>query len=316
MEKQYKNNFEKLLGISQPWVITNIAISESQNCIDIYIASQNDKSLLGVKNSRSQTSNIKARWMHTNLGSIACYIVTDVPDIKAESGIRKEVVSQEAYIGEPNKRYSNGLRQRVAAAQMRGMDAQSISAVLNIDFTITQLIINDLNHSSLAERWLACLPVESDSVWRDVLLDKFILKTQMLPLRLLLSKLKLASIGSENLADVNASVKELRQFFIVHAANMESEIAQICRLPMTRNEVAKRKTESTRLVLPALKSGIWIQLLSGRINLKSNNMSLNLLMVRQKSAFQNTEENEVKVRAISALREFLRKMRVHCGRSL
>ena len=307
MEKQYKHSFEKLLGVSPPWSITNVAISESQNCIDIYVATQSDKSFFGGMGVRSGDKTIKARWMHSNLGGLNCFIVMDVPDVSAGNGIRKEVASQPEYIGEPNKRYTNGLRQRVAVAQLRGLDAQAISSLLCVDFTVIQLILGDLNNSSQTERWLSCLPVESDPIWREVLLDKLILKTQMLPLRLLLSKLKLASIGVENVSKVSASIKELRQFFIVHAANMENEIAQICRLPMTKTAVAKRRTESTRLVLPALKSAIWVQILTGRINLKSSNMSLNLLLVRQKSAFQNTEENEVKVRAISALREFFKK---------
>ena len=312
MDKQYRHDFERLLNVAAPWHVHSVSVDESKQTIDVELNYQLEKSRFSFisKNSASNSSSeemIKGRWRHINIGGYACYISADVPVYSSTPGISRTSVSQPSFVGEAGRRYTHQLRQQVALCAERGFDRQTICSTYHIDESIVETILIDFDKTAASDRVLAYLPTESDNIWRNILLDKFLVKTQMLPLKLLLSKLKLASITSDNIDKLNTSIHELRQFFIAHAASLEAECAQLCGLSLQKQAVAERRKAASRLVLPALKSSVWIHLLSGKINLKSNNMSLNLLLVRQRSAFQNSDSNETKVRAISALREFFKK---------
>jgi hypothetical protein len=137
--------------------------------------------------------------------------------------------------------------------------------------------------------------------------DKFHLKTQLFPLKLMLSKLKLSMIDPTVEVKLSDSVNELRKFFISHINVLDAEISQISALSMKKQSVEERRNATTKLVLPALKNSVWLKLVTGKIDLASTNMPLNLFLVRLRHAFQNTEDNNARVFALNSLREFFRK---------
>ena len=121
--------------------------------------------------------------------------------------------------------------------------------------------------------------------------DKFHLRTQLFSLKLLLSKLKLTMIDPKVETKLSDSVVELRKFFISHANSLDTELSQICALSTKKQSVEERRSTVTKLVLPSLKNSIWLKLISAKIDLGSNNMPLNLFLVRLRHAFQNTQDN-------------------------
>ena len=316
MDKQQKSDFEAILGVFAPWSISNIEIDTNKRIIDINVSknkngeksSKSKFNFLAKNSSDSQSeSMIRTRWRYPNINSFKCYISAEVPNQAVSDGIPRDSLTQPSFLGEVGKRYCNELRQQVSLSAARGFDRAMICSIYGLDEAIVESILSDIQKTPVNDRTATYLPTEINSVWREILLDKLLIRTQMLPLKFLLSKLKLASITPGNIEKLHASIDELRQFFIANSAMLEDECAQLCGLSLKKQAVAERKKAVNRLVLPALRSPIWVGMLSGRTNIKSNNMSLNLLLVRQRSSFQNSENNENKVRAISALREFFKK---------
>jgi hypothetical protein len=133
------------------------------------------------------------------------------------------------------------------------------------------------------------------------------LKTQAFSLKLLLSKLKLTFFDSQNEHKIKESISELRKYFITHVNTLDAEYSQICALSTKKQAVEERRNTALKLVLPALKNSIWLKLITGKINLNSGNMPLNLFMVRSRHAFQNSADNNTRLVVLNSVREFFRK---------
>ncbi len=312
MDKQYKKDLEDVLGVSLPWSVVDVELDKANRAIEVILSYQPEKNRFSfISKSTSQQyrpdSLTQSRWRHVNLGQYACFTKIDASAIRAGGGILQASIATPAFIGDIGKSYTHHLKQQVSLCSMRGFDVKTIASVLHINESMTERVLSDISKTSISDRPATYLPTEIDDVWRDILSDRMLIKTQMLPLKLLLSKLKLAVSSTKDADILDMSIRELRQFFVTNSRNLESEYAQLCGLSMDQRAVAQRSKAANRLILPSLKNPIWIHILNGKLNLKSNNMSLNLLLVRQRSTFQNSEESDAKIRAISALRDFFKK---------
>ena len=76
---------------------------------------------------------------------------------------------------------------------------------------------------------------------------------------------------------------------------------------MKKAAVEERAAAANKLVLPGLKNGIWLKLISGKVNLNSANVSLNLLLVRSRHAFQNAIDTQHRLLVLNSVREFFKK---------
>ncbi len=223
------------------------------------------------------------------------------------SGIGKESLLQPGFLGDANRNYTHELRQQVALFHIRGLTPDAIANTLRIEQPLVEEIIGDIEKTPESYRMATCLPMESDPIWESMIYDKFHLRTQLFSLKLLLSKLKLTMIDPKVETKLSDSVTELRKFFISHANSLDAEFSQICALSTKKQSVEERRSTVTKLVLPSLKNSIWLKLISAKIDLGSNNMPLNLFLVRSRHAFQNTHDNNVRVEVLNQLREFFRK---------
>ena len=312
MDKLYRKHLENVLGVTEPWSITGIDLDRNTRRIEILLTYQPEKNRFSfISKNPGQTFRsdtlTQSRWRHINLGQYACFTKIDAATISAAGGVLHSSSGIPAYIGEVGKKYTTMVKQQVSLNAMRGFDSKTIASVMHFDEQFIRGVLEDLSRKSISDRPKTYLPTEVDNIWREVLADKVFIKTQMFPLKLLLSKLKLSVSNTDDPDAAELAIRELRQFFIANSRNLESEYAQICGLSMDQRSVAQRSKSANRLVLPSVKNGIWVHILNGKLNIKSNNMSLNLLLVRQRSTFQNSEDNESKVRAINTLREFFKK---------
>lgn len=315
MVKQPKYYFEAILGINVPWSVQDVEIDDKNKIIKVDITYQAEKSKFYFfsKHSEAATNKIQhahtpKRWLHGRLGQYTCQISSPYfdPAITA-TGISRESLLQPNFVGDANRNYTHHLRQQVALADMRGLAADAIAHMLHIEQIIVEDILADIEKTPDAYRRATGLPSEVDPIWENMIYDKFHLKTQSFPLRLILSKLKLSMIDPGVSANINESVNELRKFFIAHANNLTAEVGQICALSSKKPAADEVRSNTTKLVLPALKNSIWLKLLSGKIDLKSTNMPLNLFLVRLRHAFNNMDDNNSRIAALSSLREFFRK---------
>jgi len=313
--QQPKDYLEAMLGINAPWFIKDLVVEERNRHLVVSLGYAQEKarfSFLG-KSAESGASHPKAggpyHWHHPGIGFYSCQIVSEYAESSlSNQGIQRHSLMQPGFIGETNRRYTHQLRQEVALAHLRGMTASAIAQLLRVDGQIVDEVLADIDRTSDHYRLAACLPTEQDPIWERMLMDRFHLKTQLFSLKLLLSKLKLSVHEKNGESRLSEAVAELRKFFIAHANALESEFGQVCVLNSGRKPVAdERQATSNRLVLPALKNSIWLKLLSGKIDLRSANVSLNLFLVRLRHAFQQSADNNARLVILSSLRDFFKK---------
>lgn len=315
MVKQPKYYFEAILGINAPWSAQDVNIDEKNKIIQITLSHHVEKSRFSFFSKANDTENNKIvdtglnkRWLHSSIGYYSCHIVSSFYDPSISgAGISRDALLQPNFLGDPNRNYTHQLRQEVALAHIRGIAPDAIANMLRLDQSLVDEILSDIEKTPESYRLATCLPCESDPIWESMIYDKFHLKTQLFPLKLMLSKLKLSMIDPKVEVKLSDSVNELRKFFISHINALDAEISQISALSMKKQSVEERRSVTTKLVLPALKNSIWLKLVTGKIDLGSTNMPLNLFLVRLRHAFQNTDDNNARVFALNSLREFFRK---------
>ncbi|WP_039913464.1 hypothetical protein [Cellvibrio mixtus] len=315
MVKQPKHYFEAILGINAPWSVQDVSIDEKSRIIHVELTYLVEKSRFSFFSKNQDANNNKIadagfskRWLHTGIGNYSCHIVSNFYDQSISgSGISKDSLLQPGFVGDANRNYTHELRQRVALLHIRGLAPDAIANTLQIEQQAAEEIIGDIEKTPESYRLATCLPMESDPIWESMIYDKFHLRTQLFSLKLLLSKLKLTMIDPKVETKLADSVNELRKFFISHANSLDAELSQICALSTKKQSVEERRSTVTKLVLPSLKNSIWLKLISAKIDLGSNNMPLNLFLVRLRHAFQNTQDNNVRVDILNQLREFFRK---------
>lgn len=314
MVKQPKDYFEAMYGINAPWSIQDVAIDEKNKIIQLELNYSTEKSRFSFlsKNSESETNNLiedgtARRWVHGTLGQYNCYISSRLFDKQhGGAGISRGALLQPNFLGDASRSYTHQMRQQVALAYTRGLSSEAIANMFHVDVSLIEEILTDVEKTPEAYRTACCLPTEADPVWGKIITDKFHLKTQLFSLKLLLSKLKLLVLEKDGEAKLPDAVNELRKFFIAHSNALETEFNQICAMA-PRKKAAEESRTAAKLVLPALKNSIWLKLITGKVDLGSKNMPLNLFLVRLRHAFQHTTDNTQRLNSLNSLREFFRK---------
>ena len=316
MDRKDLRDIENSLGIQSPWTIKLLRYNDRNKCFDLAIEGVDKKrkfALLGASKASKASKDddlVVGHWRYANLGFHPCVIHAKVPKSISLDGlpISRDVISQPAFFGNPSRNYSNYIRQQVALANIKGYDLGALKSALGITDSVVQQILSDIESTSLAGKQLAYLPTEIDPVWEKILNNSLTIKTQLLPLKFLLSRLTL--IANKNPApDSIAKLKfELRKFFLDNYTQLEKEIEQICGITSTKLQQQSRSIKAKqRLVLPSTTNKVWLDLLGGNINLHSNNMALNLLIFRQRNVFTRAVDESEKQTAIETLRGYFKK---------
>ena len=312
MEHSDLRNLEKALGIYAPWSISAVEANDSRFTLDVHLALVEDKkrlfSWLPASKKDAAEPLVQGRWLYVNIGHYQCVIHAQVPKMQAREALGGALMAQPGFLGHPERHYSNSLRQQVALASLKGLEQQTIAELLRIDVAVVKSIIDDIQAAPVQERSLAHLPTEADPVWSRILLDQQHLRTSSLPLKLLLSRLKLATSNRENDHLLFEWVQQLRAFFISNSSALEDEIDQICGIsPGNQKRRVSEQKGRLKLVLPALSNPVWIDLIAGRLKLNSQSMPLNLLLARQRNTFTSGASKAEKIEALKTLREYFRK---------
>lgn len=313
MDKIDAGGLEGLLGISFPWSIQSVVINSEQQLLEVFLEYKDQKKRFGLfdssKKDNLQSDTVEGKWVYMPIGKFSTIIHARVAKHLIEkSAIGLETINQPSFLGHPGRSYSNHVRQAVAQARIRGTDEKVLSEYLNISSATVQTIITDLHNCRANLQTLTYLPTETNPIWAKVLTDQLLIRTELLPLKLLLSKLKLNAAKLRNTTEMPALINELRKFFIANAHLIDKEVDQLCGLvtEKARRRATVEKTKQ-RLILPALKNPVWIDLITGRLKLNSQSVPLNLLISRQRVSFIQGKENRAKVRAIETLREYFRQ---------
>ncbi len=311
MESIDINAIQDALGIFPPWKLKSLSDDKAKSLFLVQVHEELSEKKKGFtlfeskRNHHDQEPN--GHWSYLSVGSYRCQVSAFIP-LVATTPLTPEILALPAFLGNPTRNYSNFLRQQVAVARLKGMDLPLVAASLNIEESMVKQILTDIAASPLPLRGLAHLPTEIDPIWDKVLCDQVLIKTSVLPLKLLLSKLKLAAAKAPSLDQRLPLILELRQFMLANGQQLKSEVFQLCGIHQEKGlKKAQEAVAQQRLVLPSLKNPIWLDLLAGKLNLHSQNMALNLLISRQCNAFLNAGSTRDKVLAIETLRKYFHK---------
>jgi len=103
-------------------------------------------------------------------------------------------------------------------------------------------------------------------------------------------------------------IAQIRKFFIENASLLEREIDYVSGISTQKEQQkAKAVKSKLRLVLPTIKSGVWLDILSGKLSLKSASVPLNLLISNQRANFLSAKSTDAKVKTIATLRDYFKQ---------
>ena len=302
MEGLKTDDLANLLGLFHPWTIKKIQLNETAKKLVIEIGKQTDKSLFAFMHNKHSANLMSKRWQHIKLGQYSSYIEVNLP--AAELAELASTLPP-AFLGAPGKLITREISESIRIGYANHLDSKIIADFLGLDIEITDTEIKDIKAKAQKKNSLALLPLESNDIWKDILTEQRPFSTQMLPLKLLLSRLKLEITKDPGTSTLQKSIMELRAFFIRHSAQLKSEYQQLGAYEIPPTD---KKTQSTRLklLLPGSQSIIWQQLLTGELKLKSKSMPLQLCLAQQQRTYQTSSNDQQRDEAIRTLQLFFK----------
>ena len=314
MERLDLQHLADIVGIYPPWSIDSIDVDDAQKTLTLNLTTETRSKYFGIlspsKSSTKEEGERFGHWQHLSVGMYRTIIRASIPSqaMSAKGELDKHVLDLPHFMGSAVRPYSNYLRQSVALARLKGIDDDVLANCMNLSSELIKTIAHDVERIAAQNNNGVMLPTEIDPVWLDVLLDKIHLKTNALPLKFLLSKLKLVCAKTTSSSELMMHVVELRKFFVANAHRMDDEVNQLCGL--THSNIKRKvaaENSMQRLVLPSTNNPIWIDLLTGKLSLNSQSIPLRLLISRQRNVFLQSDSNAEKIQGIDTLRSYFRK---------
>ncbi|PCJ99625.1 MAG: hypothetical protein COA42_24070 [Alteromonadaceae bacterium] len=312
MERINLQDLAGALGIIEPWAIKSVKTDIEARIINVYIEKREKSrpfTLFSRLKKDQDEKQISGSWSYMAIGLYRCVVHATIVDRNFDGNILStELFKLESFLGHPARNYSNYLRQQIATAQAKGLDSELIGNLFRVDQELLTRIVSDLEQLPEPLKTHVLLPSEVDPVWEKVLLARVQLQTKALPLRLLLSKLRSAALKTKNIEERRTLGTQLRNFFTANIHTMEREILQLCSInPQDANIKAQRAPAKQRIVVPGAKSILWLDVISGKINLDSKSIPLNLLISKQRISLMKAQTNRDKIQVIAPLYQYITK---------
>lgn len=310
MEQMSFYDLYSALGLFAPWEISQVKKNEDTREIHIFIEQKTNKRMFKIFDQRDAFETRNGVWQHVNIGAYKSFIHAAVPfdATMRNAAIPGFVAEQPSFLGHPARKYSNYLRQRVAVAQLYGIDPEHIGRLLDIDIDVVRTIADDIRRSQQNFRMMAFVPVETDAVWYGLITDKVRVRTESMPLKYLLSKLKIGALKAKGSDERFSMVVELRDFFLKNCRQLEKEIEQLCGIvtDSQRRKASVANTRQQRLVLPREDHPVWTAILGGSELIQSKNYAFSLFYTQQRSIFMRGRTTEARSKAVISMREYIK----------
>ncbi len=305
MDRLNRREIEQILGVYPPFRVKDIIINSEQETLTVLLEELSGK-VRGIFSTNSKKVTGKTvSWHHSKTGRFNT-IVKIQPTANTFSKSRN--LNPPAFLGAQDTKYTYQLQQTILLASSKKLDSEAISALTGIDRTLIGQIISDSENASQDQQIQNLIPQETDSIWRAIIKHEISFKTNLAPLKFLISRLELTYINNKQDPSVlQDSVATLRQFFIKHRAQLKSEYAQIGINLEPVSQVTETKKTKKRVSLTA-DHPIWNSILTGNIDLLSKNTGLNLYIAQLKNLYRKEENsNDEKHQIAKELLFYLKK---------
>jgi len=290
MDSLKTQDLAQLLGLYSPWIIKDIQLVRDSDSLTFIVEKQPAKSRFGFLSGSKRGPKVIRRWQHVRFGHVNTYVEATLTQAEVADML---VNRPPSFLGEEHKTITQELADTIHVAFARNLTAEMISGLLGINLALVEGELRDNGEHPRHNESL--LPLVSNPIWRQVLTEQLKLTTRLLPLKLLLSRLKLEVHKNAGDAQVmQRSTAELRNFLIRHAPQLQEEYQS---LGAADGQSADNPNQSgaskNKLILPGTKNPLWHQLLTGELDLKSENMALQLSLSRhRRSYFVTLDETE------------------------
>ena len=305
MDSLKTHDLAQLLGLYSPWIIKDIELASDSNSLTFIVEKQPEKNIFGFLTGNKKGPQVIHRWQHIRFGHVNTYIEATLSQAElADMSANRPP----AFLGEEHKTITRELADTIHIAFSRNLSPEMISGLLGIGLGLVEGEVHDMTGGQQTPHNIALLPLESNPIWRQVLTDQLKLTTRLLPLKLLLSRLKLEVHKNPNSGQVmQKSVAELRTFFIRHAQQLQQEFKI---LGASENQPNAHTNPNggarNRLVLPGTKNPLWHQLLTGELDLDSQNMALRLSLARNSRSYLLTYDEYERLDIVRNLQLFFK----------
>ncbi len=296
MDRLNRREVEQILGIYPPFRVKDITINNEQETLTVLLEELSGK-VRGIFSTNSQKiTGDTITWQHSKTGRFDT-IIKIQPTANTFSKSRN--LNPPAFLGAKGATYTYQLQQTILLAASKKIDSETISALTGIGRKLIGQIIGDSNNASQDQQFQNLLPQETDPIWRAIIKHEISFKTNLSPLKFLISRLELIHVNNKQDPSVlQDSVATLRQFFIKHRAQLKSEYAQIGVNLEAAPQTEMAKQPNKRVSLTA-EHPIWDDILTGNIDLLSKNMGLNLYITQLKSLYRKDDNSHEDKQQIS-----------------
>ena len=303
MDSLKNEAFAKILGIYHPWVVKSLEISADSESLTIVIEKQADKARFSFLATNRKSQQVTRRWQHIRFGHYTTYIQASMSLDELSEATDSNCP---AFLGMDGKNITRELEDTIRIAYSRSLIPDIISGLLGVKAELVEAKIREIETEESHLKSLPLLPLESDPVWRGVLLDEVKLSTRLLPLKLLLSRLKLDIIRNPKDKEfLQRSSAELRNFFTRHAPQLKSEYEQV---GATKARPSQSGTSNkTKLILPSTQNLIWHEILMSERDLKTSSMSLKLNLAHKKQSYAAADTKQDKLEVVRTLQIFFKR---------
>ncbi len=294
-------DFASILGIFDPWAIKDIEISQEKEQILFILEKKKDKKEFFLFSKSAENDHLKTmKWHHIKLGQFKSAIQLSLPI----NDFLELDANGPSFVGKSSNAITNELSDSIQLFHQKGLDTDMIQSLLGTPMALIEQAINALASEQHQKTMASNLPLIGNPVWREVLTDKKRITTKLLPLKLLLSSLKLEISKKPDDPDiVLQSVSELRTFFVKNANQLKSEYIQI---GAQISPVQKKVQSKQKFVLPALKSLAWQHILTGKVQLDSAHMGLKFNLAQQRKLYKLASNHEQRSEVIKNLALFIK----------
>lgn len=235
-----KELISSVLGLDDKWQIQDLSVNAKQQRLDVILVPSAPRMSFFFQEKpidcggcgRSIPSRLlthAAQWRHHNLGTFHTYIQAALPqDMQCERSVGCPF--DKPYLGTIGQPVTHGLRRTIIGLLNEGLSSSKICRVLDLDLqTVWSIEQGNAAAEPEKEESLedADLPDLGHPGWRAMASGDWHLKTKLLSLSLLLSRLRSQFNHADNDDLRQRKLHELRQFFLKNKALLSTEIEQL-----------------------------------------------------------------------------------------
>jgi hypothetical protein len=282
LDKLRLREIENFLGIYSPFYIKDMKLDNEADIFTILLDEFGNKNKSLSSRFKSSSKKINYKWKHAKFGRFDTIIEFNS---SASNFERLTKLICPAFLGGANKEHTKQVTETILYAHDKKIDPEAISTLTGLKLDDIKKLIVDSESSQITQHTSNLLPLETDVIWINIINREFPLKTTLTPLRMLLHKLELTEINSEDSSNLQESVSTLRAFFIKNKANLTDEYQQIGAKPDRSNPIEKVTNQNKKSSTLTPSHPVWDSILTEKFSLMSSNLAFNLYISRLKSLY-------------------------------